>query len=417
MLSFEEAQRRILDSLAPLPSEMISLSQSLGRVLAKPLTARRQLPLFDNSAMDGYAVSSLDTEGATALHPVSLPVTEVLPAGRCPTRPLQRGEAMRIFTGAVMPKGADAVVIQENTTKQDDDVLILQPARPRQHVRFAGEDVQAGDPILEAGSPLEPGEIAMLAAQGTLVLPACRQPRVAILPTGDELRELGQPLEPGQISNSNSHMLAAQVRRCGGIPLQQPIAPDDPAALLACLTAAAQSADLILTCGGVSVGDFDHVQSVLQSQGQVDFWKVAIKPGKPLAFGNIQNTPLLGLPGNPVSSFVTFELFARPAILRLGGHSATGLPTVQARLTHPVRPSKEREQFLRARVSQGAKGYEVTAKSQQGSGHFTSMTGINALLRIPRGAHTLAPQTAVQVGLLSMVHHADKATPPSPHSA
>lgn len=413
MLSFEEARHRILDSLTPLPSEMISLSQGLGRILATPLNARRQLPLFDNSAMDGYAVSSADTAGATSLQPVSLPISEVIPAGRCPTRPLQRGEAMRIFTGAVMPEGADAVVIQENTTRENDNVLILQPARPRQHVRFAGEDVQVGAPILDAGFPLEPGEIAMLAAQGTLVLPACRQPRVAILPTGDELRELGQPLEPGQISNSNSHMLAAQVRRCGGIPLQQPIAPDDPAELLRCLIAAAQSADLILTCGGVSVGDFDHVQSVLQSQGQVDFWKVAIKPGKPLAFGSIQNTPLLGLPGNPVSSFVTFELFARPAILRLGGHSATDLPTIQARLTHPVRPSKEREQFLRAKVSQGATGYEVTAKSQQGSGHFTSMTGINGLLRIPRGADTLAPQSAVEVGLLSQVHHTTPNTPPT----
>lgn len=389
MISSKEAEARIIKALSPLESEVVSLTESLGRVIRVPLNATRSLPRFDNSAMDGFAVQSHDTLGATPESPKRLTLTGMIPAGATPTEAVKPGEAMRIFTGAMLPAGADAVVIQENTRKEGSDVLIMRPCTPKKNIRFAGEDMQQGSPLLPAGQLIGPGEIAVLAAQAKLFVEVFRRPRVAIVPTGDEVQEIDRPLAPGHIPNSNSHMLAAQIKRCGGIPVPQPVAPDAPERLLECLTEAAKSADLVLTCGGVSVGDFDYVKSTLQSAGEVNFWKVAIKPGKPLAFGHLFGKPLLGLPGNPVSSFVTFELFARAAILRLGGHPATPHPTVTARLTTEVAQNPTREQFLRGSVQPDKMFHYATPVIKQGSGQLSSMLGINALLQIPAGDGTL----------------------------
>lgn len=396
MQPLKKAQQIIVDALSPVPRETIAFSECRGRILAQDLFAARQLPPFDNSAMDGYAVRREDTAGASVTSPIELNVTETIPAGTISSRVLQPGAAFRIFTGAAIPQGADAVVIQENTKRQNDVVQVIQEAKPAEHIRFKGEDVELESLILKQGTKLGPGELAMLAAQGHLSVEGYRKPRVAVLPTGDEVKPLDHPLEPGQIPNSNSHMLAAQVELCGAIALQQPIAPDDPEALAQCLKLASQDADLILTCGGVSVGDFDYVKSTLEEQGQVEFWKVAIKPGKPLAFGTIAGIPILGLPGNPVSSFVTFELFARPAILKLAGMVSQFAPRTIAKLTHTVKLNKTREQFLRATVSQSDTGLQITATNKQGSGQLSSMIDINSLAHIPIGEGILEAGTPIE---------------------
>lgn len=396
MLPLQEAQQIIVNALQTVSTETIPFSQCRGRILGQDVFASRQLPPFDNSAMDGYAVCRQDTLNASKVSPVALKVAETIPAGSISSKVLQRGEAFRIFTGAAIPEGADTVVIQENTSRHDDVVQILQQAKPQEHIRFRGEDVELKSLLLNKGSRIGPGEMAMLAAQGQLTLEVFQRPRIAVLPTGDEIKPLDHPLKPGQIPNSNSHMLAAQAELCGAVAIQQPIAPDNPEALLQSIMRAAKDSDLILTCGGVSVGDFDYVKSTLEKQGEVDFWKVAIKPGKPLAFGRIGNTPILGLPGNPVSSFVTFELFARPAILKLAGNESEFAPRTYAKLTHCVKQNKTREQFLRATVSQNETGLEITANQKQGSGQLSSLLRINSLAHIPMGEGELPAGASIE---------------------
>ena len=395
MLSLDQAQKKIVETLHPVSEESIPFSNCQSRILSRDIVAKRKLPPFNNSAMDGYALRSEDTSTATKQKPVHLKVTQTIAAGSRPSRSLKRGEAFRIYTGAMVPQGSDAVILQENTEREDDVVSIYEKATPKQHIRFQGEDVELGTSVLEKGTKIGPGELAMLAAQGQLDIPVHRKPRVAILPTGNEIKPLNHKLEPGQIPNSNSHMLAAQVELCGAIALQQPIAPDAPEALATCLKQAAKEADLILTCGGVSVGDFDFITSIVGKEGTLDFWKVAIKPGKPLVYGRIFDVPILGLPGNPVSSFVTFELFARPAILKLSGSTSHFEPQTQAKLTHPVQLNKTREQFIRATITSNQDGYFITATTKQGSGQLSSMVNINALARIPTGAGMLNSGTVV----------------------
>lgn len=396
MLTLTEAQNIIVTALHSIGSETIAFNQCKGRILADDIIATRALPPFDNSAMDGYAVRQVDTAEASQASPKPLQVTETIAAGKVTDKILQAGQAFRIFTGAAIPQGADAVVIQENTERVDNTVYIHQEAKPQEHIRFKGEDVEPKSTLLTKGTRLGPGEMAMLAAQGHLTLSVFRKPKVAVLPTGDEIKPLDYPIEPGQIPNSNSHMLAAQVEACGAIALQQPIAPDDPKRLVECLTRAAAQADLILTCGGVSVGDFDFVKSTLEEKGQVNFWKVAIKPGKPLAFGTILDTPIIGLPGNPVSSFVTFELFARPGILKLAGETSHFTPQTRATLTHPVKLNKTREQFIRGTVYQNDGELVVTPANKQGSGQLSSLLNVNCLIHLPTGTGILEANSIVR---------------------
>lgn len=400
MLSVEEARERIVSDLQPLAAESASLLSALGRVCAEEVVAERRLPAFDNSAMDGYAVRAADTVAAGPDRPVELDVVELIAAGAVPTIPIGGGMAARIFTGAPVPSGADAVVMQEETRQQAGVVSVLASVPVGNNVRPAGSDVEAGGPVLTSGTLVGPGQLAMLAAQGRSSLSVHRQPRVAIVPTGNELVEVDRPVGAGQIPNTNSVLLAAQTLEAGGLPIRMPIVADEPEVLARRLSEAAASADLILTCGGVSVGDFDLVRDVLGQQGDIDFWRVAIKPGKPLAYGRLQGTPLLGLPGNPVSAFVCFELFARPAMRRLAAHRALYRPPRKARLAREVRPNKERREFLRATLAHQDADLVATPAGKQGSGQMTSLLRADALIDLPPGDTIVAADEVVTVLVL-----------------
>ena len=316
MLTYEQAIAQILDKVAPKAPSEVSLGDALGLVLAEDIVSPVSLPPFTNSAMDGFAVRYEDVNGTSA----TLPVSGDIPAGATVGQTLAPGTAMRIMTGAPLPEGADTVVPVEDTESQGDQIVIQEAGTRGQCLRPVGEDVTAGEVVVTADTLLRPAEIGMLAAVGRASVPAYPRPKVAIISTGDELVESGQELLPGQIYNSNGYALAAQVMEAGGVVVQRLHARDTPEALRAAFDACA-GADVLLTSGGVSVGDFDYVKAVFAERGTVDFWRVAIRPGKPLAFGHWGETLFFGLPGNPVSSMVTFELFVRPALLKMRGLS------------------------------------------------------------------------------------------------
>ncbi|HWP28561.1 MAG TPA: gephyrin-like molybdotransferase Glp, partial [Chloroflexota bacterium] len=329
LLSVDEALAAILEKIPVLEPEEVFLDEALGRVLAEDIYADIDVPPFDNSAMDGYAVIAADTAPATPERPVVLRVVADLPAGYLPQTPVRHGEAVRIMTGAPMPPGADAIVRVEDTARGEGVVLVYAPTRPGRDVRRAGEDVRAGERILPRGTYVRPAEVGMLAMLGRRRVRVIRRPRVAVLTTGDELVDVDEPLTPGKIRNINLYSLIAQVRWCGGEPISLGVARDTVEELEAKIRAG-MAADLLVTSAGVSVGDYDVVKTVLDKLGQIDFWRVNMKPAKPIAFGRIGNTPMFGLPGNPASSMVAFEEFVRPAILKMQGRRALRHPTLQA---------------------------------------------------------------------------------------
>ena len=381
MLSYEDALGHILAGASlPLPPETIPLSAAAGRVLATSLIAHDDLPSFANSAVDGFAVHVRDTANASVATPVVLPITQTIPAGSPPEHPLAPGEAARILTGAPLPEGADGIVMVEDTRVETRNrVAILLPATPK-HIRLAGSDLARGEQALTAGATLDAGTIGLLAALNQAVVECHCMPRVAILTTGDEVIPLGDdPLQPGQIRNSNGPMLAAAVAEAGGQVVEHRHARDDEAGIRGALASFA-GADVIIASGGVSVGDFDFVKKVVQEVGTLDFWRVAIKPGKPLAFGRVHDAVFFGLPGNPVSSLVTFELFVRPLLRRLAGHTALLRPNVTVRLADSLAHKPGRREFARARVfaERGQLWAELTGG--QGSHRLTSLAGANALL-------------------------------------
>ncbi|MBI3762175.1 MAG: molybdopterin molybdotransferase MoeA [Chloroflexi bacterium] len=394
LLSVGDALERLLAEFRPLESEVIHADLALGRVLAKAIVALIDLPPFANSSMDGYAVRAADVAAASAEAPVTLTVTADIPAGaRPPAIALAPGSAARIMTGAPLPPGVDAVIPIEATDDARSSagapppakVRILNPVALGANVRLPGEDVRAGVEVLPAGHVVRPAEMAMLASLGRNEVAVIRKPRVAILSTGDELVEIAEPLAPGKIRDSNSYALAALVQTYGGTPIRVGIAPDRVAAVRERLGAAlAQSADLILSSAGVSVGAFDVVKTVVQSEGSLDFWRVRMRPGKPLAFGQVRGVPFLGLPGNPVSAMVTFEIFARPAILKMSGRSSLAKPQVPARLLEEV-SSDGRESYLRAVVQREGAVYTARLTGGQGSNLITSLTRANALVIVPAG--------------------------------
>lgn len=367
MLSVTQARNTILNTLTPLPSERVFLDEACGRILAADLTARITVPPADNSAMDGYAVRTADiTKPGTILQ-----VSGELPAGRTPERALARGEALRIMTGAPVPEGADAVVMREQTTEEPDTVVINTIPGAGDHIRRAGEDIKAGKLLLKAGTRLSPAHIGLAASQGISHLPCGQRPRVAILATGDEVVECTRPLEPGKIYSSNSHTLITLVRELGAEPVYLGIAADTREDLEQKLARAAH-ADLILTSGGVSMGDYDLVREILAEQ-RMDFWKVAMKPGKPLAFGAIHGVPAIGLPGNPVSTMVSFYQFARPAILKLMGADSLLLPRVYATLTGDITKKTDRRHYVRGTLTSTPQGLRVTPADAQGSGILSTL--------------------------------------------
>lgn len=380
MKSIGEALAVMMPAFDPVGVERVSLPDAVGRFLAETILARSSLPPFSNSAMDGYAVRAVDIEGASAEDPRRLLVSGESRAGGDAPPNLPIGSAMRIFTGAMMPVGADAVVVQESTRADDGGVEILAAVTPGANVRHRGSDLAEGATMLPTGARLAPGEIGLLAAQRVGAVTVYRRPRIAILSTGDELRDITDPDEPGTIVNSNAYALAAQVREAGGLPEVLPNVPDDLDATVE-RVAEGLRADLLITCGGVSVGEYDLVKQAFERNGvDADFWKVKVKPGKPLTFGRRGSTPVVGLPGNPVSAMVTFEVFVRPGIRRMLGDPKPFRSLHEVVLVHEHRHSTGRPELARAQVWR--EGGELRARMLrlQGSGSLPSMVQVDALV-------------------------------------
>ncbi len=383
MKSIAEALAELLPAFAPLGPVRVGLTGAYGRVLAEEVRVRRDLPPFDNSAMDGYAVRAADCAGAAASAPVRLPVRGESRAGGPLPPPLEPGAATRIFTGAPLPAGADAIVMQEDTERQGEVVAIRLAPAAHQHVRARASDLAAGAAMLASGTRLGAGELGLLASQGYAAVSVARRPRVAIVSTGDELRDVSDPPEPGTIVNSNAYALAAQVVEAGGEPWVLPIAPDRLDAIGARLREGLR-ADVLITVGGVSVGDYDLVHTALEQAGIARrFWKVAIKPGKPLSFAVHEGVPVIGLPGNPVSAMVTFEVFVRPGLRRMLGDPRPFRGSATVTLAHHHRRSPGRTELARAALEPGEDGLLARLHGLQGSGSLPSMVGIDALVILP----------------------------------
>jgi molybdopterin molybdotransferase len=387
VLTVAEAVARILADVPRGPVERVGLPEALGRVLASPAISPITIPAWNNSAMDGYAVRAQDVERATAEAPVMLPVLETIAAGGFPSRPLGPVTAMRIMTGAPLPEGADTVVRVEDTDGGIETVAVRNARDARKNVRYRGEDVRDGACVLEAGTAVHAAQVGVLASIGSAHVDVYSRPRVAIMTSGDELVDLDrfEEVRRGRkIVSSNSYTLDALVRAAGGVPVSVGTARDDPADIRARLERAA-SCDLIVTSAGISVGEFDHLRSVLDEMGvELKFWRVRMRPGAPLGFGLLRGKPWIGLPGNPVSTMVTFDLFVRPAIRKMLGHERLFRRPVRVTLEEPVSIGARLTHFLRATVRPGEDG-ELLARltGPQGSGILTSMSRADALLIVP----------------------------------
>lgn len=390
MKTIGEALTALLPSFQPLSAVRLPLLEARGLHLAEALHARWDSPAFDNSAMDGYAVRSEDVACASESSPVRLPVVGESRAGGPLPEPLAPGRACRIFTGAPMPAGADAIVMQEDTHREGDVVAIRFASKAGHHVRARGSDAARGQVLLDAGQRIGPGEIGLLASQGHAAVSVHRRPIVAIVSTGDELRDLGEPLGPGEIVNSNAYQLAALVESAGGIPRILPIAPDVVEEVEARFREALR-ADVVLSTGGVSVGDYDVVQDGMKRAGiEIGFWKVAMKPGKPVAFGVAGDVPVVGLPGNPVSALVGFELFVRPGLRLMLGDPRPHPEALRVVLAHDHRRKPGRPELARARLARGPQRIEATLHALQGSGSLPSIAAVDALVYFPGDVATVA---------------------------
>jgi molybdopterin molybdotransferase len=396
LLSFDEALAHILSqAVPPLPIEELNTFEVFDRVLARDLLATLNVPPMDNTQMDGYAVRRSDLAAGLPLR-----VSQRVPAGKVGTA-LQAGTTARVFTGALIPSGADAVVMQEMTELQGDSVLFKHLPEDGEWIRRAGEDIQAGSVILPAGTRMSPQAAGLAASVGLATVPVRARVRVACFSTGDELAMPGEVLKPGAIYNSNRFVLLSLLRKLGCIVSDLGIVPDSLAATQAALRQAAVSNDLIITCGGMSVGEEDHVKPAVQAEGSLSLWSIAMKPGKPLAYGKVRRADVtgtsstahfIGLPGNPVSAFVTFLLFARPFILRLQGMSDVAPPRLNLRADFSwLRPDRRRE-FLRARINQQG-GLDLYPN--QGSAVLTSTVWADGLVDNPAG-HAIKPGDPVQ---------------------
>lgn len=396
MISVEEAQQLILDTVVPGGVERLDILDAEGRVLAETVTAAQDFPPYDNSAMDGYAVCSRD------LSQTRLTVIEVIPAGKMPEQAVGEGECARIMTGAVLPAGADAILIQEEVNVRGDAIEFAQLPQAGTHVRYRGDYHQAGDTLLKPGTVLHAGEIAILAAAQRSFVLAHRAPIVAVLSTGDELVGIDGQLQPGQIVDSNQYGLAAQIRAAGGIPRMLGIARDDPGHLRDCLESAL-SADFILTSGGVSVGQFDYMLQVLEEMdAEVVLYKINMKPGKPLTFARLRGRLLWGLPGNPVSALLCFWQFVRPAIRKSLGYPGTGwfLPNIPARLDASVSTKGDRRTYLRGRLALESGEWVFTPYRTDSSGDLVSLAGINGFAWLEKGIAVAESGSTVPVFLV-----------------
>lgn len=387
MLSVEEALAQILSRVRPLGTEQVEVLGALGRVLAEPIVSRRELPPWSNSSMDGYAVRAEDTRPGG----VELAVVGRVIAGDMPSRALGAGEAMRIFTGAPLPAGADAVVPQEDVDAVGDRIAVRARIERGAYVRPAGEDVRAGEVVIPAGQMAGAAEIGLLATLGYARVRVYRRPRVAILSTGNELADLGTVPGPGQISNTNTYSLMAQTLEAGAEPVSLGVVPDRLEAIVERVGWAA-TADVFVSSAGVSVGELDLVREALQRSGaELHLWRVSMRPGKPITFGSLGGRPAFGLPGNPVSAMVTFELFVRPALRRMMGCAALERPRVLARTLEPIRNPGSRRGYLRVTLARDETGYAARLTGDQGSGILRSMV-------LADGLAVVSPDTVIEAG-------------------
>jgi len=395
MQSVEAAAKAVAARIERLATERVPLAEAGGRILADEVSAARALPIFDNSAMDGYAARSAEL-------PATLPVVGLVAAGQVMTETVPPGVAIRILTGAPMPAGLDTVVIQEDAKVDGANVTL--PASPvGENVRRAGEDINAGDVAVTAGWRLGPGALGLMAALGLVELSVVKRPRVALITTGDELVDVTTTPLPGQIVDSSAHMLGAMVTAAGGVPSYFGIAKDDPISLAA-MIASAFDHDAIITTGGVSVGDRDHVRTALAAAGvELELWKVAMKPGKPFSFGMNGRVPVFGLPGNPVSSFVVFELFVRPALLAMSGAAVTQRARAPVHLVRGYRKQAGRAHYIRARIERNGEYLIAHPHPKQGSAMLTSLIGCTALVELAADKTEIQPNSIVPALLLEAV--------------
>ncbi|MBI5587388.1 MAG: molybdopterin molybdotransferase MoeA [Deltaproteobacteria bacterium] len=397
MISVESASETILREIKPLDLESVEIVSSLGRVIGEDIRAVRNNPPWDNSAMDGYALVASDTDKASDSDPVTLKVVYDLPAGSLPKEAVKSGQAVRIMTGAPAPDGATAVVMVEKTQALNGAVIIKAPVKAGENIRKSGEDFKAGTTVIKAGSVVRPAEVLMLATVGVPFVFVRKRPRVAVLSTGDELVDVYNVPAAGKIMNSNGYALASLVAECGAEPIQLGIAGDTRESLHEKLSKA-MKADCILTSGGVSVGDYDFVKDVLKEMGSsMIFWKVAMKPGKPLAFGVIGGKPAFGLPGNPISSMVAFEQFVRPALLKMAGRRDIFRRTFSARLTKDVKTKPGRMNFIRAELRLDGSGATVEPLEGQGSGVVSTMVRANSFIIVPADSSGFKKDDTVKV--------------------
>jgi len=396
MISVEKALKTILVHFRPLGLETVNILEARARIIGENIVAPRNIPSAANSAMDGYAVCHADVKNL----PATLKIIEDIPAGKIARKKVNRGEAARIMTGAVIPRGADTVIRQEDTQKDGKTVIIFAGAKKGDNIRLAGEDVRKGEKVIRKGDILRPAHIGMLAALGRTSVSVYRKPRVAILSTGDELVDIKTNPGPGKIVNSNSYSLAAQVMECGAAPVMLGIARDKRSDLEKKFRQALR-ADVIISSGGVSVGDFDFVKNIMGEIGNaMHFWQVAMRPGKPLAFGAIEGVPLFGLPGNPVSAMVSFEQFVRPALLKMLGHKKIFRQTIRAVCADTFEKKAGFRHFIRAVVRAENGRYVATITGDQGSGILKSMVAANGLIVMEEDRTRIKKGEPVTVQLL-----------------
>jgi len=413
VIEIGEAQKQVLEEIPVLGTERIQILEALGRVLAVDVLARRDVPSGDNSAMDGYACRHEDLAGAALANRVKLKLTGESPAGRPFEGSVGPGEAVRVLTGGLIPRGADTVIMIEDTALEADQLTCLADPGKGAHIRRRGEDVRTGETVLCDGDMIRPPEVGMLATLGYAYVHVYQRPLVAILSTGDELVDLDEPFGDGKVICSNTYSLAAQVMECGSIPLSLGIASDDENDQRDKISQGLR-ADVILTSGGVSVGKYDLVRDALSQLGmQVKFWKVAMKPGKPLVFGTIGNKPVFGLPGNPTSAMISFEQFVRPALLKMMGHESIFRPLIEATLAEDAGPVSGRLHLVRCKLFERDGQMMAATTGNQSSGALRSMVLADGLMILPPDVGPFTAGTRVKV---QVMHTNSPLSPHSPYS-
>jgi molybdopterin molybdotransferase len=410
LIGILEAQQQVLDDIPVLGRERIHILEALGRVLAQDVAAKRDVPAGDNSAMDGFCCKHKDLAGASPKNPIKFNLVGDSPAGRPFEGIVGEGQAVRIMTGGIVPEGADTVIMLEDTETRENEIVCFKDPGKGAHIRRAGEDVRAGEVTLTKGDIVRPPEVGMLATLGHAYVYVYQRPLVAILSTGDELVDLDEPFSRGKVVCSNTYSIAAQVAECGAIPLSLGVAVDKDSEQRALISEGLR-ADVIVTSGGVSVGKYDLVKDAFSQLGmRVKFWKVAMKPGKPLIFGSIGNRPVFGLPGNPAAAMVSFEQFVRPALLKMMGHINLFRPTINAVLAQDVKIVSDRLHLVRCKLFEDNGKTMAVTTGNQSSGALRSMVLADGLMILPASEKAFAAGEEVKVQLL----HTN--SPLSPHS-